>query len=127
MDFTIIIVLASMFVLSNGVNVLPLPPPLDVCSDGQVSIPVCSFLTTFSSCTHSMGQAASDNISVMADIGQMENDGELFQLALLPRNIVSILSEHAFNTSSGIGRALGAITQHFNWNRLQCSKARHGT
>ena len=123
------IALVNLFVLAftaseSSVLLIPPPSPLDVCDDGQVSIPACSFLTAFRNCTNTRHQTASGDFDVMTDthesylVGKDGVTGEPLLLPLLPRNFVSMLSEHAFNTSSGIARALGAITQHFNWHRL---------
>ena len=103
------IILVNLFLLSlagnEGIVLLTPPPPLDVCDDGQVSIPACSFLTAFRNCT-------------IHDSGKVGVTGEPLQLALPPRKIASTLSDNAFNTSSGIARVLGAITRHFDWHQL---------
>lgn len=123
MEFTITVLLVNLLLLklagSEG-SILPLPSLLDVCDDGRVSISVCSFLAEFRNCMALRHQPASDatedNHSYL--MGKDGLTGESLQLVLLPRNIASVLLEHALNTSSGIARALGAITLHFNWKRL---------
>lgn len=114
-----VLFLANLFLLAlvSGERNVLLISPLSVCGDSKVSIPMCSSLTAFG---HSIHQTASDNCSIVTDIHSYPtvNDGGLLQLALLSRKIVSMLSEHMFLSSSGIARALGALTQHFNWNRL---------
>lgn len=94
--------------------ILFVPPQLKMCGDGEVSIPACSYLNALKNCTNSLNQTSSFNFLV----GKDHVTGEPLQLALVSRDLVSVLSEHAFRTSSGIARALGAITQHFKWNRL---------
>ena len=100
----------------NGGSILLIPSTLEVCDDDQVSVPACSYLTSIRNCTNSLNQTANFNSNIL--IGKDGVSGEPLQVTLLPRKIASMLSKHASNTSSGIARALGAITQHFNWHRL---------
>ena len=100
---------------ANESNVLLIPPPPDVCTDGQLSSPVCLFFDTLQRhCMYSIHQAA----NLTGTAGAVLHQGVPSLLAVLPKNIVSALANHALLSSSGIARALGALTQHFNWNHL---------
>ena len=102
--------------------------PASVCGSTEVNTPMCNAVSALKYCTNITVTSfkVSDNHSVVLDAESYlaelatncTGDSEAVQLVVLSRQVVDVLAEKVFQSSTVIARAILQLTEHFNWSRI---------
>ena len=97
--------------------------PLSVCGSTEVNTPMCNSVSALKYCTNVTVTSSSSNHTAVLNVESYlaklaTNCTGAVQLVVLSRQVVAVLAEKVFQSSTVIARAIVQLTEHFNWSRI---------